>query len=200
MLQLCSWAQHLCKHGHVANVPSQYPLEKASLHLEHLETVRDLLLNGHEEDGVGGMAYRDLYEFKEDHPHELDVAMGVLKCTTLESFWVALQRIFPGLMMKKLRVKKCRDATRAGNAAQQLLGDLAMIFDKTHCAKHPWTRRVLQEAYEYLYQYEQLLHNIFGDAGKIEPNLWLATQRVISHLGKCTTAATYALLNKQVPG
>lgn len=191
----CSWARRFVERGSVHDKPSRYPLETASRHQAELNRVIDMLLQGTQ---ACGAAYRSLEELVEDRP-EVGGIMEAVGCTKLDSFWNLLQRVFPGLTKRTVKVKKDRDEQKAQHVAKQLLGRVPVDFKASEYGEHPLTRRVLQPGYIFYYSPRQLSWNLFMDAGKADPALWLSTTKIISVKGHTPQAATNVMMSKQVP-
>lgn len=180
---VCSMAERLAESGTLLHRQGNYKGSKVSKKWEILEPILALIDDGRPWKGLGKHPFRSLEELVEVHPVVEDY-MELLCITTLPSLWRLLRQIVPGLDNKcKMVIKADREPKQAMHAAAQISGKKPMDFTADIFSAHPLTKRVQDEGYQYQYKFEQLLHNVYLDAGKAEPHKWVITQKVISSPG-----------------
>ena len=163
-----------------------------------IKPILELIHRGRFWEDVGQVhAWRSLDELVEVHPQVEDV-MDLLHCTTIPSLWRLLRQAQPSLRHSKMTIKADREPKQAQKAAQQILGNIPMVFEEKYIGEHPWARRVLQGGYIFMYKFLQLLRNIYIDAGKAEPQKWLMSSTIITATGFTHRAVSSALIMKSV--
>lgn len=180
-------------------LPPHLPKEKASKHLDILTAVREVLLEGRTSQGLQCLPYRSL-EQAARYSTVIDAAMKAMNVESYRALWDLLTTAFPGLAKTCLNVKGGREPVQARSAAKQIVGWHFVQFHtkRTIYDAHPLTRRVLDPDYQYLFTWEQIERNLFLDGGKIDPPMWIRSQKGITQLGAPRHPICYQLLMRTV--
>lgn len=183
--------------GVLLDRPGSYVRGKVSKCWPVLSPILSLIEQGREWQQLGKHPWRSLEEMATANPLVHDT-MALLRCNTYPSFWRLLRQAQPGLRKSVMLIKGDREPTQAVKAARRILGWDNMAFEKRIHSAHPRTQMVLDPDYKYHYKFEQLVDNVYVDAGKADPKKWMMSQRVISSVGYTQRAVTSALIMKSV--
>jgi len=168
--------------GVLLDRPGSYVRGKVSKCWPVLSPILSLIEQGREWQQLGKHPWRSLEEMATANPLVHDT-MALLRCNTYPSFWRLLRQAQPGLRKSVMLIKGDREPTQAVKAARRILGWDNMAFEKRIHSAHPRTQMVLDPDYKYHYKFEQLVDNVYVDAGKADPKKWMMSQRVISSVG-----------------
>lgn len=103
-----SWTRRFLQEGHVRDRPPHYKGYKLQRNKEHLEKIRNMILEGYPDGNGNTRLYRDLHHLQRVKKEEFKVIREACGLKTMRGLMNQLQAVFPAIQRVAVRFKKDR--------------------------------------------------------------------------------------------